>query len=428
MSLDYKLRYQHHKNSDITKNLSSLIKTKIWAIGGGKGGIGKSLITCNLGLSFTRLKHKVLLVDADLGAPNLHTFLGVEGNRLSLSRFLKNKTSNIQHIISRTNIPGLDLINGAKDLISAGSINRDKFSVMREAFKGLEYDHILLDIGPGTYENTINLFLLADEGILVTTPELTSIENTYRFIKCLFLHQIKKIISSKENNKLKHLIQMIISKKSAAHKPKTVLDIIRELRKQDWNDRNIIKAVMGETDISLVVNHTKMLKSEYKDLGISMKKVFYDYFGIEMAYTGKICYENYVEDSIRYSRPLIKYYNNSAGAKAIKRIAQELLERKEKTLPWINNIQELSRRKQMRVETFKECILSKESDKSGEIFARTMNISKTGIGIKLLAKMPFEIGEAVNVYIDTIKVNTSARVKWTKKYDNAMVRAGLKFL
>ena len=47
-----------------------LRKKEIWAVGGGKGGIGKSLITGNIGISLARLKKKVLLVDADLGGAN----------------------------------------------------------------------------------------------------------------------------------------------------------------------------------------------------------------------------------------------------------------------------------------------------------------------------------------------------------------------
>ena len=56
---------------------------RIISIGGGKGGIGKSLITGNIGIHLARLKKKVLLVDADLGGANLHTCLGVDLPRIS---------------------------------------------------------------------------------------------------------------------------------------------------------------------------------------------------------------------------------------------------------------------------------------------------------------------------------------------------------
>ncbi|MBW1720007.1 MAG: P-loop NTPase, partial [Deltaproteobacteria bacterium] len=52
------------------------IKNKIWAIGGGKGGVGKSIFTLLLGDSLAQLGNKVIMVDADLGGSNLHTFAG----------------------------------------------------------------------------------------------------------------------------------------------------------------------------------------------------------------------------------------------------------------------------------------------------------------------------------------------------------------
>ena len=53
------------------------LKKRLWAIGGGKGGVGKSITTVMLGAMLARLGKKVLLVDADLGGSNLHTFLGI---------------------------------------------------------------------------------------------------------------------------------------------------------------------------------------------------------------------------------------------------------------------------------------------------------------------------------------------------------------
>ena len=55
------------------------VRRQIWSIGGGKGGIGKSLLAASLGWQLARLGKRVVLVDADLGGANLHTCLGLPG-------------------------------------------------------------------------------------------------------------------------------------------------------------------------------------------------------------------------------------------------------------------------------------------------------------------------------------------------------------
>src|SRR5512147_3331371 len=92
-----------------------LRKKEIWAIGGGKGGIGKSLITGNIGICLARLKQKVLLVDADLGGANLHTTLGIGVPELTLSDFLNRRIEDINGVVIKTAIPNLSLISGAQD-------------------------------------------------------------------------------------------------------------------------------------------------------------------------------------------------------------------------------------------------------------------------------------------------------------------------
>ena len=79
----------------------ALRKKEIWAVGGGKGGIGKSLITGNIGITLARLKKRVLLVDADLGGANLHTTLGIGVPQMTLSDFLNRRVETIQEVIIR---------------------------------------------------------------------------------------------------------------------------------------------------------------------------------------------------------------------------------------------------------------------------------------------------------------------------------------
>ena len=84
---------------------------KIWAIGGGKGGTGKTFITSSLGVSLANSGRKVVLVDADLGGANLHSFVRLKKPKYSLTDFFENKLP-LEKIIEDTQIPGLQLVTG----------------------------------------------------------------------------------------------------------------------------------------------------------------------------------------------------------------------------------------------------------------------------------------------------------------------------
>ena len=79
----------------------------IWAVGGGKGGTGKSFVSANLAIHLAQKGEEVLLIDADLGGPNLHTFLGVKETDIDLGHFITNKVPNLKDTMITTSINGI---------------------------------------------------------------------------------------------------------------------------------------------------------------------------------------------------------------------------------------------------------------------------------------------------------------------------------
>lgn len=73
--------------------ISKGIEQRIWAIGGGKGGVGKSFITANLAMLLAQQKKRVVAIDVDLGGANLHSFLGVKTPQKPFLIFWKKKLS-----------------------------------------------------------------------------------------------------------------------------------------------------------------------------------------------------------------------------------------------------------------------------------------------------------------------------------------------
>ena len=95
---------------------------KIWAVGGGKGGVGKSLVTANISICLALMGHKVTAIDLDLGGANLHTCLGVPIPDRTLSDYLTKKANSIKDLTTPTSIENLSIISGAQDELGMASL------------------------------------------------------------------------------------------------------------------------------------------------------------------------------------------------------------------------------------------------------------------------------------------------------------------
>ena len=305
-------------------SMASPFGTQIWAVGGGKGGVGKSLVASSAALALSRQGRKVLLVDADLGAANLHTFLGIDGGKGSLSSFLKNEISELGSLISKTPFPNLDLISGARDSLDVADVKGAQVGRLKEALKKVDYDFAVLDIGPGTSSNLLDMFLMSNQGVIVSTPEPTTIENNYRFLKCLFLRKIKMIADSQGDGTLKELLQRIFSEKWP-NRVKTVSDIMEELLRLDFDQGRMLKEDLRNTSVSMLMNQAK--RGEDNDMGPAIQKACVDYFGIDIGYLGSIGYEDCVGESVRTRRPLLVHFTSSAAARSIEACLERLLDK-----------------------------------------------------------------------------------------------------
>jgi flagellar biosynthesis protein FlhG len=123
---------------------------KLWAIGGGKGGIGKSVFTLGLGISLSRMGKKIILVDADLGGANLHTLMGVRFPPCTLEDFLLNRVDRLEDIVIDTQVEGIGLICGADDILGAANPTYTQKVRILKQIENLPADLVLLDLGAGT--------------------------------------------------------------------------------------------------------------------------------------------------------------------------------------------------------------------------------------------------------------------------------------
>lgn len=165
--------------------------SEVIVVTSGKGGVGKTTTTANVGTGLAMLNKKVVLIDTDIGLRNLDLVLGLE-NRIvyNLVDVVEGNCRPKQAMIKDKRYSNLYLLPSAQ--------TRDKTSVTPEQMKTLtdelrkEFDYILLDCPAGIEQGFHNAIAGADRALLVTTPEVSAIRDADRIIGLLEANETKK--------------------------------------------------------------------------------------------------------------------------------------------------------------------------------------------------------------------------------------------
>jgi flagellar biosynthesis protein FlhG len=287
----------------------------IWAIAGGKGGIGKSFVTANLGIALCERGEKVIVVDLDLGGANLHTLLGIARPPLSLDDFIRKGMRSVKGILIETGIPNLQLIAGVHDMVTLSNPKpRDKQKIIRH-IASLNADHIILDLGTGFSPHVFDFFLISDSGIFLITPEHTSLENAYQFMRGVFLHRWMTMTA---NKKIKELIETAMDVNNATG-IKGPVDLLAQIEKLDKDAKEIFANGASSFKPRLIINQARNRKEA--ELGFAIRSVCRKYFGIDLGFLGYILYDYNVYSSVQRGRAFFSDYPSSDVAACIRDIA-----------------------------------------------------------------------------------------------------------
>ena len=173
--------------------MNSKKRKVIFSVGGGKGGVGKSIFSVSLGTALAKDGYRTVLADLDLGAANLHTYLGIVSETPTIADFILKKTASLEELLMETSVHGLNLISGAEFVPGmANPAHWMKLKIMRH-IKSLPADYVILDLGAGVHFNTLDFFGVSDRGIVITAPEPGAVMNAYGFIKAALFRKLQNI-------------------------------------------------------------------------------------------------------------------------------------------------------------------------------------------------------------------------------------------
>lgn len=245
------------------QNIKDITNARVIAVTSGKGGVGKSSVSINLALQFTRLGKKVIILDVDFGLANIEVMFGVIPKFTLGDLMFTGK--DLKEIITE-GPEGVGFISGGSGV--AKLVNLDKEQIKRLVSKLSELeelaDVIIIDTGAGISPSVMEFLMASPETIIVTTPEPTSITDSYALLKALAMYEgfgkddrkihviANKVASEDEGINLYEKLNAVVSRFLGINM--SLLGIIPQ-------DPNITKAVMKQTPVSIMFPQAVTTKS-----------------------------------------------------------------------------------------------------------------------------------------------------------------------
>ncbi|KPA13423.1 flagellar synthesis regulator FleN [Candidatus Magnetomorum sp. HK-1] len=275
------LRNLIHKYSndvwDLRKNKRAYSKDsapKVIAVTSGKGGVGKTNVVGNLAIAFSRLKKNVLIFDGDLGLANIDVLLGIR-SKYHIQHVISGE-KNLSEIIE-TGPENIKIIPGGSGLQNLSNLSEGERLLLLNEFDSLDtqVDIFLIDTGAGISTNITYLNMAAEERIVISTPEPTSITDAYALIKVMYQQHGTK--------EFKLLVNMAKNKRDA--------------------------------------------DAVFNNIHSNLSRFLQD---IQLDYLGYISRDEHIHKSVRKQIPVVISYPKSTSGKQFHQLARKILDSSEK--------------------------------------------------------------------------------------------------
>lgn len=248
-------------------------KARVITVTSGKGGVGKTSISINLAIQLTRLGKRVVVFDADFGLANIEVMLGVRPQYNLADMMFRGK--DLADIITQGE-EGISFISGGSGIQELASMNREQVMFLTSRLIALDKyaDVIIVDTGAGISDSVLEFVLASTEVLLVATPEPTSITDAYALLKAL-------------------------NRKEEFVKEHTSIKMISNRVKNDAEGQNV-----------------------YEKMSVVSEK----FLNIPITYLGPVPMDEQISKAVMRQKPVSVINPDAPSAKAIKQIAEKLLE------------------------------------------------------------------------------------------------------
>lgn len=267
---------------DQAEKLRSIIKAnqinrplaRVLAVTSGKGGVGKSNTAINLAIQFRKMEKRVIILDADFGLANIEIMFGAVPKYNLYDLIYQGKS--ICDIITWGPMD-VGFISGGSGIAGMSNLNREYLNYIIRNLSELDTltDVIIVDTGAGISDAVLEFLVSSGEILLVTTPEPTSITDSYSLLKALNRHSRFK---------------------------------------------------MDDTQVKVIANRVED-EAEGTDLFLKLNAVVTKYLKIPITYLGSVPRDEQLSKAVMQQSPISMQNPNAKSAKAYEEIAMKLMDK-----------------------------------------------------------------------------------------------------
>jgi len=265
-------------------------------VGGGKGGVGKTVVTTSLAYLSAEEGYPTLLVDMDFGGSNTHTWLGIpplKGEEIS-SYFLR-KTP-LENLIQPTFHPKLFFLKGSTQTLLHGTLPLVWKRKLIKDLKALPFPYIFLDLGAGDHLPVVDFFLIDRINLLLFVPEKTSFENAYRFLKTSLYRQFVRSLPHEFRNR--HISRKLMDRFAT-------LSIEEIVEREEVIPRELFSSFLQKFQLGIVLN--QVLDSKETLWGEQTSLLIERYLHISTTFLGILSFLPYYPQAIRTSSQPVRH-------------------------------------------------------------------------------------------------------------------------
>ena len=253
-------------------------RAKVYAITSGKGGVGKTSIAINLSITLSKAGARVLLIDADMGLANVDLMTGISANR-TIEQVLSGEASIFDALAEGPE--GLTILPASSGLGHIQEMGQEGLMLFRRELLKLEnaFDLVFIDTGAGISANVVDFIFMADEVIVVMTPEPTAFADAYAVVKLVTVQKpemkVGVIVNIVKNDEESERIFTKFNEISRRFLERTIV-----YRGSIVRDNAIGQSVMRQIPLALTANSSPSMHS--------IRKIAKNLLGAKTAYKGRL--------------------------------------------------------------------------------------------------------------------------------------------
>lgn len=297
--------------------------TRMIAVGGAKGGIGKSLFVANLGVLLARMGKRTVLVDLDLGGANLHLYMGMWALPRRIDDFLTKKVATLDEVMTPSAYGPL-LIGGGGTTLGAANLPFARKLKLLRALKTIDADYVILDLGGDTTYNILDFYLAADQGVVLTTCEPASYLDAYGFIKMALHRRLTRLFAVESDFRpmrdfgIEQAIKDFIAAGRNGH-ARRMDELVARLAPAPTYER-LLQQVLDGFQPGIVVTMVNP-RDQVDDLVLRLGRVSRKMLSIDLRHLGGVPFEQRIQQSAKELIPGMAKSPEGIFADALRRIA-----------------------------------------------------------------------------------------------------------